>query len=65
MGTFFPFREAIFDGCISVSALQWLCYEQVGDVVLYVNAVLVICLAWYYYYIRPVFGLGLATNFNF
>ncbi len=33
MGTFLPFREATFDGCISVSALQWLCYEQVGDVV--------------------------------
>ncbi|CAM9690072.1 unnamed protein product [Chrysoparadoxa australica] len=28
MGTGLPLREGMFDGCVSVSALQWLCYAQ-------------------------------------
>ena len=28
MGTGLPFRPASFDGCISISALQWLCYSN-------------------------------------
>jgi len=28
MGTGLPFRSATFDGCISISALQWLCYSN-------------------------------------
>lgn len=28
MGTGLPFRAATFDACISVSALQWLCYSN-------------------------------------
>lgn len=31
MGTGLPFRPATFDGCISVSALQWLCYAQTSE----------------------------------
>lgn len=30
MGLGLPFRQAAFDGCISVSALQWLCYADVN-----------------------------------
>jgi len=30
MGLGLPFRQATFDGCISVSALQWLCYADVN-----------------------------------
>mmetsp|Transcript_35570 Transcript_35570/g.80225 ORF Transcript_35570/g.80225 Transcript_35570/m.80225 type:complete len:293 (+) Transcript_35570:129-1007(+) len=29
MGLGLPFNQATFDGCISVSALQWLCYADV------------------------------------
>eukprot|EP00568_Trieres_chinensis_P001787 CAMPEP_0183305524 /NCGR_PEP_ID=MMETSP0160_2-20130417/10232_1 /TAXON_ID=2839 ORGANISM="Odontella Sinensis, Strain Grunow 1884" /NCGR_SAMPLE_ID=MMETSP0160_2 /ASSEMBLY_ACC=CAM_ASM_000250 /LENGTH=291 /DNA_ID=CAMNT_0025468727 /DNA_START=63 /DNA_END=935 /DNA_ORIENTATION=- len=28
MGTGLPFRPAMFDACISISALQWLCYSN-------------------------------------
>jgi len=28
MGTGLPFRPGSFDGCISISALQWLCYSN-------------------------------------
>jgi 18S rRNA (guanine1575-N7)-methyltransferase len=28
MGTGLPFRSATFDACISISALQWLCYSN-------------------------------------
>lgn len=28
MGQGLPFRPGVFDGAISVSALQWLCYED-------------------------------------
>jgi 18S rRNA (guanine1575-N7)-methyltransferase len=28
MGTGLPFRAATFDACISISALQWLCYSN-------------------------------------
>lgn len=28
MGTGLPFRPSTFDGCISISALQWLCYSN-------------------------------------
>ena len=28
MGTGLPFRQATFDACISISALQWLCYSN-------------------------------------
>ena len=28
MGTGLPFRQATFDGCVSISALQWLCYSN-------------------------------------
>jgi len=28
MGTGLPFRPGTFDGCISISALQWLCYSN-------------------------------------
>ncbi len=28
MGAGLPFRAGIFDGCISISALQWLCYSD-------------------------------------
>jgi len=28
MGSGLPFRPATFDGCISISALQWLCYSN-------------------------------------
>ncbi len=28
MGQGLPFRAGVFDGAISVSALQWLCYED-------------------------------------
>ncbi|CAM9552111.1 unnamed protein product [Discosporangium mesarthrocarpum] len=31
MGTGLPFRPATFDGCVSVSALQWLCYAQTSE----------------------------------
>jgi len=31
MGTGLPFRPATFDGCISISALQWLCYSNTKD----------------------------------
>jgi 18S rRNA (guanine1575-N7)-methyltransferase len=33
MGTGLPFRAASFDACISISALQWLCYSnKTGEV---------------------------------
>lgn len=28
MGTGLPFRSGIFDGAISISAIQWLCYSS-------------------------------------
>ena len=28
MGTGLPFRPATYDGCVSISALQWLCYSN-------------------------------------
>jgi 18S rRNA (guanine1575-N7)-methyltransferase len=28
MGTGLPFRPATFDACVSISALQWLCYSN-------------------------------------
>ena len=31
MGTGLPFRPATFDACISISALQWLCYSNSQD----------------------------------
>lgn len=31
MGSGLPFRPSTFDGCISVSALQWLCYAQTSE----------------------------------
>ncbi|KAG5182692.1 methyltransferase [Tribonema minus] len=31
MGTGLPFRPSTFDGVISVSALQWLCYAQTSE----------------------------------
>ena len=31
MGTGLPFRPATFDACISISALQWLCYSNSRD----------------------------------
>lgn len=31
MGTGLPFRPASFDACISISALQWLCYSNTKD----------------------------------
>jgi 18S rRNA (guanine1575-N7)-methyltransferase len=31
MGSGLPFRPATFDACISISALQWLCYSNSGD----------------------------------
>ena len=31
MGLGLPFRGATFDGCISVSALQWLCYANLKE----------------------------------
>lgn len=31
MGTGLPFRAATFDACISVSALQWLCYSNSNE----------------------------------
>ena len=31
MGTGLPFRPATFDACISISALQWLCYSNTRD----------------------------------
>jgi 18S rRNA (guanine1575-N7)-methyltransferase len=31
MGTGLPFRPATFDACISISALQWLCYSNAKD----------------------------------
>mmetsp|Transcript_8427 Transcript_8427/g.22804 ORF Transcript_8427/g.22804 Transcript_8427/m.22804 type:complete len:319 (-) Transcript_8427:1136-2092(-) len=31
MGTGLPFRDGIFDACISISALQWLCYSNSKD----------------------------------
>jgi 18S rRNA (guanine1575-N7)-methyltransferase len=31
MGTGLPFRPATFDACISISALQWLCYSNAGN----------------------------------
>jgi 18S rRNA (guanine1575-N7)-methyltransferase len=31
MGTGLPFRPATFDACISVSALQWLCYSNTAQ----------------------------------
>jgi len=31
MGLGLPFRDARFDGCISVSALQWLCYDNASS----------------------------------
>lgn len=30
MGTGLPFRPATFDACISISALQWLCYSNIA-----------------------------------
>jgi 18S rRNA (guanine1575-N7)-methyltransferase len=31
MGTGLPFREGMFDACISISALQWLCYSNTKE----------------------------------
>lgn len=31
MGLGLPFRPGSFDGCISVSAIQWLCYSDASD----------------------------------
>jgi 18S rRNA (guanine1575-N7)-methyltransferase len=31
MGTGLPFRPATFDACISISALQWLCYSNAAS----------------------------------
>jgi 18S rRNA (guanine1575-N7)-methyltransferase len=31
MGCGLPFRPATFDACVSVSALQWLCYSSAAD----------------------------------
>ena len=31
MGTGLPFRPATFDACISISALQWLCYSNTKE----------------------------------
>lgn len=31
MGTGLPFRPATFDACISISALQWLCYSNSAE----------------------------------
>lgn len=31
MGQGLPFRPGTFDGCISISALQWLCYSNSSD----------------------------------
>ena len=31
MGTGLPFRPATFDACISISALQWLCYSNAAN----------------------------------
>jgi 18S rRNA (guanine1575-N7)-methyltransferase len=31
MGTGLPFRPATFDACISISALQWLCYSNTRE----------------------------------
>jgi len=31
MGTGLPFRPATFDACISISALQWLCYSNAAQ----------------------------------
>jgi len=31
MGTGLPFRPATFDACISISALQWLCYSNASN----------------------------------
>lgn len=31
MGTGLPFRPASFDACISISALQWLCYSNTKE----------------------------------
>lgn len=31
MGTGLPFRPATFDACLSISALQWLCYSNSRD----------------------------------
>lgn len=31
MGTGLPFRPATFDACISISALQWLCYSNTAQ----------------------------------
>jgi 18S rRNA (guanine1575-N7)-methyltransferase len=31
MGSGLPFRPATFDACISISALQWLCYSNSKD----------------------------------
>lgn len=31
MGTGLPFRPATFDACISISALQWLCYSNTAS----------------------------------
>jgi len=31
MGTGLPFRAATFDACISISAIQWLCYSNTKD----------------------------------
>lgn len=31
MGTGLPFRAATFDACISISALQWLCYSNTAQ----------------------------------
>ncbi|KAL3778104.1 hypothetical protein ACHAW5_004098 [Stephanodiscus triporus] len=31
MGTGLPFRPATFDACVSISALQWLCYSNSRD----------------------------------
>ena len=31
MGNGMPFRAGIFDGCISISAIQWLCYSDKSE----------------------------------
>ena len=31
MGTGLPFRAGMFDGCISISALQWLCNANTSE----------------------------------
>ena len=33
MGEGIPFRPGAFDGCVSISALQWLCNADAKDMV--------------------------------